>query len=408
MNKFSSIFITIVILSYPLIIYLLYAAHNKKYKEKEKGIWLDIALFSSLYLFLKYEPFFLNSSIIIVNVPLIIAYALRKRGTALIMSIFIMFYISQNNNYNLFLLILEYSIYYFASLLKIDRKYQGFSYITVFTIFKVLMFVLHYFCVKNNFVLFYELFSIFNMYITSNLILILIKTGDSIMEYYMSAKDLEEERKFRQVIFKITHEIKNPLSVCKGYLEMLDRKPEKTEEYVPIIKSEIDKSLILLQDFLSINKIKINEEMLDINMLVEENKDKIKGIVINRKCNVEFELIDDEKYIYGDYNRLSQVILNLVKNAVEALKDNEKSLVKIKIEYDNDSAYINISDNGIGMNKEEVDNLKIPFYTTKRSGTGLGVVLCDEIIKAHNGKLIYKSKKGFGTTVTIKLPLFQE
>ncbi len=408
MNLFSSVLITIIILSYPLIIYLFYAAHNKKYNDKVKSIWLDIALFSSLYLFLKFEPFFLHSSVMIVNVPLIIAYVLRKRRTALIMSIFIVFYMMKSYNFNFFYLILEYSVYYFASLLKIDQRYQGFSYITVFTIFKVIVLAIYDYYINNTVISFFELMFIFNMYITANLILVMIKMGDTIMDYHMSARDLEEERQFKKTIFKITHEIKNPLAVCKGYLEMLDGTLEKTEKYVPIIKAEIDKSLILLQDFLSIDKIKINEELLDINMLIEEEREKIKGIAFDKKSDVEFEMVDDEIYIYGDYNRLSQVIVNLVKNGIEASKDNNKPLIKLKTESDADSAYITISDNGVGMNKEELEHLKKPFYTTKKNGTGLGVVLCDEIIKAHNGKLTYKSKKGEGTTVTIKIPLYQE
>jgi hypothetical protein len=155
MNLFSSVLITIIILSYPLIIYLFYAAHNKKYNDKVKSIWLDIALFSSLYLFLKFEPFFLHSSVMIVNVPLIIAYVLRKRRTALIMSIFIVFYMMKSYNFNFFYLILEYSVYYFASLLKIDQRYQGFSYITVFTIFKVIVLAIYDYYINNTVISFF-------------------------------------------------------------------------------------------------------------------------------------------------------------------------------------------------------------------------------------------------------------
>ena len=116
------------------------------------------------------------------------------------------------------------------------------------------------------------------------------------------------------MIFKITHEIKNPIAVCKGYLDMIDvNNKEKTIKYVNNIKGEIDKTLILLQDFLSLRKIQINKDIIDINLLLEENLDVLLNYAKSKNVDLSYNLFEDEVYIDGDYNRLGQVIINIVK-----------------------------------------------------------------------------------------------
>ena len=111
---------------------------------------------------------------------------------------------------------------------------------------------------------------------------------------------------------------------------------------------------------------------------------------------------DQEIYFNGDYERLKQVIINILKNACEACTENGK--IEISSNLYKNYLDILIEDNGIGMDEETLKNIKEMFYTTKQNGTGLGVALSNEIIKSHNGELLFTSELNKGTKVTIRLP----
>ena len=105
----------------------------------------------------------------------------------------------------------------------------------------------------------------------------------------------------------------------------------------------------------------------------------------------------------GDYERLKQVFVNIIKNSIESIESN--GIIDIDILLREQDVIITISDNGVGMTSYELDNIKEMFYTTKKNGTGLGVALSNEIIVSHNGKMEYVSEKNKGTKCTITLPL---
>ena len=219
----------------------------------------------------------------------------------------------------------------------------------------------------------------------------------------MSVKKLEEEKQLRISLFKITHEIKNPLAVIKGYLDMFDiNNQQHTKKYIPIIKEEVEKTLMLLNDFLSITKIKINKDIMDINLLLEEICSTMIPLLKDKKINYKINITDDEIYINGDYNRLMQVFINIIKNSIEAIDKNGQ--IDIELINNPKNIVIIIKDNGSGIEKENLEKIKEPFFTTKKNGTGLGVSLSYEIIKQHQGSINYYSKEKEGTKVVIDLP----
>ena len=220
---------------------------------------------------------------------------------------------------------------------------------------------------------------------------------------------IKKDSRVKTSLFKITHEIKNPIAVIKAYLDMLDTKDKKkVEKYIPIIKSEIDRLLNLLEDFLLVNKANISFDIMDINMLIDDILSRELPIIKSNKIKFDAYLIDDEIYINGDYNRLAQVLINIIKNSIEAMENRDYKLLTIKEVIKGSNVNIIISDSGVGISKRIMNMIKEPFYTTKNRGTGLGVPLSDEIIKAHAGTLVYESKENIGTKVTIKLPLLEE
>ena len=220
----------------------------------------------------------------------------------------------------------------------------------------------------------------------------------------MTVSEFEKNKKIKDSLFKITHEVKNPIAVCKGYLDMLDiNNHNQVERYVPIIKSEISRSLDIMCDFMEFSKIKISKDVIDVNLLLEDIEDELKLFIRNKKIILSTYIMKSEVFVEGDYNRLKQVFVNIVKNSVEAI--NGDGVIKIFTHVLSDMCYIEFVDNGKGMDNEELSRVKEMFFTTKKNGSGLGVSLSDEIIKAHNGNMDYYSRVGVGTRVVVKLPV---
>ena len=185
---------------------------------------------------------------------------------------------------------------------------------------------------------------------------------------------------------------------------MLDiNNKEKIEKYIPIIRQEIDRSLNIMNDFMEFSKIKIDKEILDINVLLEDITEELNLILRNKNIKMTTKIPQDEVFINGDYNRLKQVFINIIKNSMESIT--EKGNINIVTHTLKDKYYIEITDNGCGMDEYTLSKIKDLFFTTKTKGSGLGVSLSTEIIKAHNGTIDYTSKLGKGTKVVVKLPI---
>ena len=227
------------------------------------------------------------------------------------------------------------------------------------------------------------------------------------MNLNTAIKELEKEKVLRTSLFKLTHEIKNPLAVCKGYLDMLDlNNKDKILKYIPIIKGEIERTLTLMDDYLDYTKVKIQKEEVDIYLLLNDIIESLELFFKENEINLEYLVPDDELYLRVDYNRIKQVIVNILKNATEARDINKKELIiKIRTRVTKNYFKIIIEDNGIGMDKDVLEQVTDLFFTTKKNGTGLGTSLSKEIVELHGGKIKYLSEVGIGTTVIINLPI---
>lgn len=198
-------------------------------------------------------------------------------------------------------------------------------------------------------------------------------------------------------LFQISHEIKNSLAVMKGYMSLFDGSLENYQKYTPYLYKSLEQSIELLKDFSSIGKLNVDLDIMDINYLLEEVIDLYKPTT-----NIKFICdIDDEVFIKGDYQRLKQVFINIIENAIYALKDIVNPIFIIKTEIIDNKVLIALKDNGCGMDEYTKENIFKPFYTTKKYGTGLGMYISNEIIKLHKGSIECISDDG----VTIKIKL---
>lgn len=411
MNIFEIVLINLIFIIFPLTLWLLYQAYSKTLNIEKSNIFLDCALFSSIYLIIKFgiDPI-KTMPILAFNIPLIIAYFKDRKFSILILSISIISYYYYYFDFNHILLIVEYISFYLIYIFIKSKKYKDELFVNIFVFIK-LSFLLFRLIVKPDFIIKsgytnFEIVILFIMfYLIAKFAIYLFKTAEDILELHLKFCELEHQKDVTNSLFQITHEIKNPIAVCKGYLDMFDvNNINHSKKYVPIIKDEIDRLLLLLQDFLSINKIKIDKDIIDINLLLEDMIKKFTPIFKGRNIKQNFSVSEDELYIIADYNRLNQVLMNIIKNSMEAIPLERNGIISLYLKKTPTSVKIYIEDNGDGISKENMEKMKSPFFTTKPRGTGLGVYLCNEIIEAHGGNIKYFSKENKGTKVIITLP----
>lgn len=410
MNLFiiKDIILNLILITFPILVYLVLVCYRENIDNNNKDTLLTIALITSLYLCLKYIPSEINTKVLLFcNIPIVIAYMKKKHYLGIFLSIINVLYSYYVLNIEVIIMIIKYASYLGLYLCARKKNLTSDSFILSIAIIQGFFLSFEYFfkdikVSANDFVLL--LIIVFIYYFATFSILYLFKVMDKIESLNTTIKMLEKDKKIKDALFKLTHEIKNPLAVCKGYIDMIDlNKEEKALKYINIMKQEINRSLNIISDFVEYNKIKVVKEQIDLNCLLDDVYDSFKILMTNKKIKLEYKNRDDQEiYFNGDYERLKQVIINILKNAYEACTENGK--VEISSNLYKNYLDILIEDNGIGMDEETLKNIKEMFYTTKQNGTGLGVALSNEIIKSHNGELLFTSEPNKGTKVTIRLP----
>lgn len=212
-----------------------------------------------------------------------------------------------------------------------------------------------------------------------------------------------------QVAAGIAHEIKNPLAALKGFIQLMskqDREHAKTN-YLTIMQDEIDRIHCLTNQFCMLSKplekveyktFDLYEIMCKVIILFEQQalQKSIELRMLPAEANNERFLIK------GNISQLKQVLINLIRNAIEATGENGK--VSIGCRKHKGNIVLTIQDNGSGIGPNDLEYLGTPFYTTKENGTGLGLLVSFEIIRQHGGKINIDSCLGVGTTLQIILP----
>lgn len=197
-------------------------------------------------------------------------------------------------------------------------------------------------------------------------------------------------------IYVLAHEIKNPLSVIKGYMEMLNE--NNLERYKKIIMEELNNSLDILDNYLEYNKLSVLKEIMDINLLFQDIKDNYTDYYQSKGINLEVQVVDNETYVIGNYEKLKQVFCNLIKNSMESHAKN----IKLIYEVLNGKVIIEIIDDGLGCSyiNQIGDN-----YTSKILGNGIGTTLSRKIIDLLDGEISFINNQQQGLTVKIILPM---
>lgn len=212
-----------------------------------------------------------------------------------------------------------------------------------------------------------------------------------------------------QVAAGIAHEIKNPLASLKGFVQLMIRKGREhaKTEYLTIMQDEIERIECLTNQFCTLSKPmdKVEYKTVNLQELIRKIVFLFEQQAMQKSVELTMLTVDASVgpfLIQGNSNQLKQVLINLIRNAIEATGEGGK--VSIGCRKYKGNIVLTIKDNGSGMSPDDLDHLGTPFYTTKENGTGLGLLVSFEIIRQHDGKINIDSCLGVGMTLQITLP----
>ncbi|HWO96749.1 MAG TPA: ATP-binding protein [Bacillus sp. (in: firmicutes)] len=235
-----------------------------------------------------------------------------------------------------------------------------------------------------------------------------LKRMEKLGQYHREIQRTERLHSVGQLAASIAHEIRNPLTVVRGFLQLFQEKPSFTEsekEYLRQMILEVDHTQAIISDFLSLAKPDIYHiEMLDLKQQIEQVIDLLSSYALLN--NIEFHTtLEDSLHIRANTIELKQVLINLMKNAIEAMDAMEKEgTITVNSRQDDRFVIIDIADTGVGMTPKEMKRLGTPFYSLKDRGTGIGLMVCYNIIEKYKGKIEVKSTKGKGTKFSVFIP----
>ncbi|MFP9126426.1 ATP-binding protein [Niallia sp. BSM11] len=207
-----------------------------------------------------------------------------------------------------------------------------------------------------------------------------------------------------QLAASIAHEIRNPLTAIKGFMKLAEQGSLNIKDVYPILDAEINRIETISSELLLLGKpVSTEIKVMDLSKLLYDICTFMQSQANMENVMLHFEIMDKPLFCRCNGDQVKQVFMNIIKNAIEAVPHGGKIMVYAK-EADG-HALFEIIDNGVGIPEDIQDRLGEPFYTTKEKGTGLGLMVCYNIIEQHNGHIRFYSAKGVGTTFTVSIPL---
>jgi two-component system sporulation sensor kinase B len=225
---------------------------------------------------------------------------------------------------------------------------------------------------------------------------------------------MEKQRVTSELAASIAHEIRNPITVVKGFVQLIQQagsilSKEKIEEYLELCDSELDRAEYVIKDYLSFSRPQAEHEKpveTSINTCFTKMISIVKGYSLLNSIEFVYDLREENDIKIVAYKeRLEQILINIVKNAIEASASQTHSRVEIgAIECDKE-ILIFVQDNGTGFTEQQIKMIGTAYQTTKSTGTGLGLMVCKRLIEEMNGRLQIVSELGKGSLIKIYIPI---
>ena len=228
-------------------------------------------------------------------------------------------------------------------------------------------------------------------------------------EKNMMIKQIEHQQTLQMIgemAASIAHEIKNPMTSLKGFTDLMKMTAtDENKRYLSVIDSEIIRIENIVNEFLDLSKPGDYEmNVFSIGELLKKTIELMKPQALIQNVHIVYQETNLKDYILGNKNKMKQVFINLLKNAIEVMPTGGVITIELNFDYRN-QVTISIKDEGIGMSEQQLQNIFMPFYTTKPEGTGLGLPFVIKTIEEHGGEIFVTSKEGEGSTFEIVFPL---
>jgi two-component system sporulation sensor kinase A len=235
---------------------------------------------------------------------------------------------------------------------------------------------------------------------------------------YSIAKDVTEKKKTQELMQSseklaavgqlaagIAHEIRNPITAIKGFYDLIRAGYNDKQEYYDIISTELERIELILSELLILAKPQaVKFQRFDLETLLRHVITLMGTRAILDNIEIVMDFQDKPLFIDCNGNQVKQVFINFLKNAIEAMPNGGKIMIHVGRQ-GKERAFIRVIDQGMGIPEDKLQNLSRPFFTTTEEGTGLGLTICHEIMKNHQGTIAIQSEVNHGTTIEVSLPL---
>jgi signal transduction histidine kinase len=231
------------------------------------------------------------------------------------------------------------------------------------------------------------------------------------MAVYVRQREKERLAALGEMSAGLAHEIRNPLGAIKGAAQFLDPSKDRPEsKFLKVIIEEVDRLNRVVTQFLDYSKPPAtNLSLFELSKICEKTLERMRP---GLKPGIEVEFVPARRAatLMGSAEQISQVLINLLQNAQNALQERASGSIRVSIEVetDNSEVVLSVEDNGAGIKKENLEKLFIPFFTTSPQGTGLGLSISQKIVEAHRGRIEVMSEEERYTRFSVILPLAKE
>ncbi|WP_025025519.1 PAS domain-containing sensor histidine kinase [Caldalkalibacillus mannanilyticus] len=230
-------------------------------------------------------------------------------------------------------------------------------------------------------------------------------------------RDITERKKAEEIMLQseklsiagqlaagVAHEIRNPLTSLKGFIQLMESGSNDKQIYYDIMRSELNRIELILSELLMLSKPQAhNYRSMDIRGLIQHVVTLLDTQAIINNVQIISTFCSEPLIINCDENQIKQVFINFLKNSIEAMP--KGGTVSIDARREGEYSVIRLTDEGCGIPEEIIDKIGQPFYTTKEKGTGLGMMVSYNIIENHNGKIDVQSEVNKGTMFTVYIPI---